>query len=195
MKKFITFIVAAFCLASSMSAQGSYYYYHGAKMPLSEDATKIVSIAPRTENITLSPSNGFTSASGLIPEQCTIGDRPVCYPIVDIGFTFDGSISITENSTATVFSDGHPVATGVLSCSNYVGKKRIQGTAVITFESPLLLPKGKTYTLSYRKVLSTGRVNQTSPTRNLKWNSVCHRPSVRQRPLLKKDLLLKEKTG
>lgn len=40
MKKFITFIVAAFCLASSMSAQGSYYYYHGAKMPLSEDATK-----------------------------------------------------------------------------------------------------------------------------------------------------------
>lgn len=28
MKKFITFIVAAFCLASSMSAQGS-YYYHG----------------------------------------------------------------------------------------------------------------------------------------------------------------------
>lgn len=122
MKKFITFIVAAFCLASSMSAQGSYYYYHGAKMPLSEDATKIVSIAPRTENITLSPSNGFTSASGLIPEQCTIGDRPVCYPIVDIGFTFDGSISITENSTATVFSDGHPVATGVLSCSNYVGK-------------------------------------------------------------------------
>ena len=87
------------------------------------------------------------SASGLIPKQCTIGDRPVCYPIVDIGFTFDGSISITENSTATVFSDGHPVATGVLSCSNYVGKKRIQGTAVITFESPLLLPKGKTYHL------------------------------------------------
>lgn len=43
MKKFITFIVAAFCLASSMSAQGSYYYYHG--------------------NV---------SASGLIPEQCTI---------------------------------------------------------------------------------------------------------------------------
>lgn len=169
MKKFITFIVAAFCLASSMSAQGS-YYYHCAKMPLSEDATKIVSIALRTENITLSPSNGFTlvntisdsrslirilatatalnvSASGLIPEQCTIGDRPVCYPIVDIGFTFDGSISITENSTATVFSDGHPVATGVLSCSNYVGKERIQGTAVITFESPLLLPKGKTYHL------------------------------------------------
>ena len=44
MKKFITFIVAAFCLASSMSAQGSYYYYHGAKMPLSEElsSTKLM---------------------------------------------------------------------------------------------------------------------------------------------------------
>ena len=104
MKKFITFIVAAFCLASSMSAQGSYYCYHGAKMPLSEDAATALNV----------------SASGLIPEQCTIGDRPVCYPIVDIGFTFDGSISITENSTATVFCDGHPVATGVLSCSIFV---------------------------------------------------------------------------
>ncbi len=89
--------------------------------------------------------NGF--ASGLVPEQCTIGKSPVCYPIVDIGFTFDGAISIVENSKATVFSDGQPVETGVLSCSNYIGEKRTQGTAVITFESPLLLPKGKTYQL------------------------------------------------
>lgn len=89
--------------------------------------------------------NGF--ASGLIPEQCTIGERMVCYPIKDIGFTFDGSIAITENSIATLFSDGQSVATGVLTCSNYIGEKRTQGTAVITFESPLLLPKGKTYQL------------------------------------------------
>jgi hypothetical protein len=86
-------------------------------------------------------------ASGLVPEQCTIGDRPVCYPIVDIGFTFDGAIAIVENSTATVFFDGQPVETGVLSCSNYTGKKRTQGTAVITFDSPLILPKGKSYRL------------------------------------------------
>lgn len=89
--------------------------------------------------------NGF--ASGLVPEQCTIGDRMVCYPIEDIGFTFDGSIAITENTIATLFSDGQSVETGVLSCSNYIGEKRTQGTAVITFESPLLLPKGKTYQL------------------------------------------------
>jgi hypothetical protein len=89
--------------------------------------------------------NGF--ASGLVPEQCTIGDRMVCYPIEDIGFTFDGSIAITENTIATLFSDGQPIETGVLSCSNYIGEKRTQGTAIITFESPLLLPKGKTYQL------------------------------------------------
>lgn len=89
--------------------------------------------------------NGF--ASGLVPEQCTIGNRPVCYPIVDVGFTFDGPISIVENSTATVFSEGQPVETGVLSCSNYIGEKRTQGTAVISFEIPLILPAGKSYQL------------------------------------------------
>ena len=86
-------------------------------------------------------------ASGLVPEQCTIGDRPVCYPIVDIGFTFDGAIATVENSTATVFLDGQPIETGVLSCTNYTRKKRTQGTAVITFESPLILPNGKSYRL------------------------------------------------
>ncbi len=86
-------------------------------------------------------------ASGLVPEQCTIGDRPVCYPIVDIGFTFDGAIATVENSTATVFLDGQPVETGILSCTNYTGKKRTQGTAVISFESPLILPNGKSYRL------------------------------------------------
>lgn len=95
--------------------------------------------------VTATALNGF--ASGLTPEQCTIEDRMVCYPIEDIGFTFDGPIAITENSIATLFSDGQPVETGVLSCSNYTGEKRTQGTAVITFESPLLLPKGKTYKL------------------------------------------------
>lgn len=60
MKRFITSMVAILCLVSSMSAQDSYYYYHGEKMPLSEDATKIVSIATSSENIPLSPSNEFT---------------------------------------------------------------------------------------------------------------------------------------
>ncbi len=60
MKKFITFMVATFCLSLSILAQDSYYYYHGTKMPLREDATQIVSIAPKTENVSLSPSSGLT---------------------------------------------------------------------------------------------------------------------------------------
>ena len=93
----------------------------------------------------MAPLNGH--ASGLIPEQCTIGDRPVCHPIVDIGFTFDGAIGITGNSIATVYAGNEPVAAGGISAFNYTGAKRIQGTAVVTFETPLSLPKGKTYTL------------------------------------------------
>ncbi len=93
----------------------------------------------------VAPLNGH--ASGLIPEQCTIGDRPVCHPIVDIGFTFDGAIGIVGNSNATVYSGNEPIATGVISASNNTGTKQVQGTAVITFDTPLSLPKGKTYTL------------------------------------------------
>lgn len=95
--------------------------------------------------VVVSVLNGF--ASGLVPEQCTIGDRPVCHPIFSIEFTFDGAIETVENSTATVYSDGIPVETGVLSYSNFVWEKRTQGTAVVSFESPLVLPKGKTYHL------------------------------------------------
>ncbi len=93
----------------------------------------------------MSPLNSH--ASGLVPEQCTIGERPICHPIVDIGFTFDGAIAVTSNSIATVYSDNEPVVTGSLSASNYTGEKRIQGTAVISFDTPLCLPKGKTYNL------------------------------------------------
>jgi len=91
------------------------------------------------------PLRGY--ASGLVPEQCTIGDRPVYSPIIEIGFTFDGAIGVAENSVATIYSDGQPVETGALSCSNFVWEKRTQGTALISFETPLLLPKGKAYSL------------------------------------------------
>lgn len=60
MKKFITFVAAAFFLPASLSAQDNYYYYHGVKIPLDEDVRKIVSISPKSENITLSRFNGLT---------------------------------------------------------------------------------------------------------------------------------------
>lgn len=89
--------------------------------------------------------NGF--ASGLVPKQCTIENRQVCYPIKEVGFTFDGAIAIKEQSVATIYLDGQPLETGVLSCINNTGEKRTLGTAVITFEPPLVLPKGNTYRL------------------------------------------------
>ncbi|MDE6342795.1 MAG: S8 family serine peptidase [Muribaculaceae bacterium] len=60
MKKFITFIVAIFGMSLSISAQDSFYYYQGKEVPLSEDATRIVLIAPKTEDISLSSSRGVT---------------------------------------------------------------------------------------------------------------------------------------
>lgn len=49
MKKYITFIIAAFCLAVSMSAQEYYYYYcSGKRVPLEVDATKVVHISPKS---------------------------------------------------------------------------------------------------------------------------------------------------
>lgn len=108
--------------------------------------------------ITIASSlDGF--ASGLTPRLCTIGNRPVYYPIVDIGFIFDEAISIVENSTATLYSDGKPLETGILSCSNHIGEKRTQGTAVVTFESPLLLPKGNTYRLVVPEGVITAKNN------------------------------------
>ncbi len=86
-------------------------------------------------------------ASGLVPEQCTVGVRPVYHPLADIGLTFDGEVAVDAGAGATVLSEGSPVASGKLSASNYTGKDRTQGSVVVTFEEPLTLPKGRAYTL------------------------------------------------
>lgn len=95
MKRLITSMVAAFCLTSSMSAQDSYYYYHGEKMPLSENATKIVSIAPRTENIPLSPSNGFTLVN-------TISDSRSLIKVYELTSSTSVKRAIAANSSSSV---------------------------------------------------------------------------------------------
>ncbi len=95
MKKFITFMVVAFCLSLSISAQDSYYYYHGTKMPLSEDATQIVSIAPKTENVTLSPSNGFTLVK-------TISDSRSLIKVYELSSSTTIKRAIMANSSAAV---------------------------------------------------------------------------------------------
>ena len=60
MKKLIIFITAIFCLPLSMSADDSYYYYCGNKMPLDRDLSRIVVIAPAAEDVSLPESDGFT---------------------------------------------------------------------------------------------------------------------------------------
>lgn len=95
MKKLITFMAAVFCLTSSMSAQDSYYYYHGEKMPLSEDATKIVSIAPKGGNISLSPSNGFTFVN-------TISDTRSLIKVYELTSSTSVKRAIAANSSSSV---------------------------------------------------------------------------------------------
>lgn len=87
-------------------------------------------------------------ATGLVPEQCSLETRPVVfYPIETIRFTFDGAIQALEGSVATIFMEDNSVATGTISFSNYVGSKRTQGAVDVLFDEPLVLPKGKKYTL------------------------------------------------
>lgn len=95
MKKFIIFMVVAFCLSLSISAQDSYYYYHGTKMPLSEDETQIVSIAPKTENVSLSPSNGFTLVK-------TISDTRSLIKVYELSSSTTIKRAIVANSSASV---------------------------------------------------------------------------------------------
>lgn len=72
MKKFFNIIIGLFCVCFSVLAQNGYYYYHGTKVPLNEDATKVVSISSKSENIILSPSNGFTLISTISDSRSNI---------------------------------------------------------------------------------------------------------------------------
>lgn len=59
MTKIYTAILAFLC-AISVSAQDSYYYYHGEKVQLEIDNTKFVAISSASSNTPLNSSQGFT---------------------------------------------------------------------------------------------------------------------------------------
>lgn len=69
MKKSII-IMASICLSVSISAKDNYYYYNGSKIPLIEDTTKIVLIAPKSDNV--STSNGLTLVKNISDESSQI---------------------------------------------------------------------------------------------------------------------------
>ncbi|MDE6329350.1 MAG: S8 family serine peptidase [Muribaculaceae bacterium] len=95
MKKFITFMVATFCLSLSISADSGYYYYHDAKIQLSEDASRIVAIAPKSQNVSLSVSNGFTLVN-------TISDTRSLIKVYELSSSTTIKRAIEENTSTSV---------------------------------------------------------------------------------------------
>lgn len=59
MKKTITLLITILCAITYVFAQESYYYYGGEQVQLTEDSTKIVSIIPKSENVTIPPASGL----------------------------------------------------------------------------------------------------------------------------------------
>lgn len=86
-------------------------------------------------------------ASGLEIESCSIGVW-MAHPINYIGCTIagDGAITVADGAEALILCDGEQVASTKLTYDNYKTSKRVFGKVHATFEEPLLLPKGKTYT-------------------------------------------------
>ena len=87
-----------------------------------------------------------TAQGSLTPEQCTIGTdgRPVCHPIIDIGFSFDGKITAKGGAKGYITCNGDTVAEKAITIDN----GRRQGWAYMIFDEPLILPKGQDYTVT-----------------------------------------------
>lgn len=89
-------MASVLCLSVSTSAQDSYYYCHGSKVTLNEDTTKIVSIAPKTENVFLSQSNGFTLVN-------TIPDTHSLIRVYELSSSITIKHAIAANSSASAY--------------------------------------------------------------------------------------------
>lgn len=88
-----------------------------------------------------------SQAGDLVPEQCTIGDRPFVHPLEFVSFSFDGGVRLGESAKAYVTCGEETVIEATsFEVSNYVGKKRTQGWVNIFFDKTNL-PLGKDYTL------------------------------------------------
>lgn len=105
----------------------------------------------------------ISAASSLVPEVCTVGDRPFTRPLDEIGFYFDGGIKLLDGAKAVVICDGKRVATSTrMEVSNFTSSKRTQGTLAIFFNGQNL-PKGKEYTL---QVAAASIASETDGTKN-----------------------------
>lgn len=92
----------------------------------------------------------------LLPESCSVGDRPFTAPLSWINFNFDSAISILDGASAIVDCDGETVAVASgFEVSNYSGKDWVQGVLTVFFDEQYL-PKGKTCTVR----LSAGSISK-----------------------------------
>lgn len=95
----------------------------------------------------------LVSASGLEVTEYPFDVRKAYYPIWDARFQFGQHVSLGSNTVATVLHEGEVIAYGTVSVSNYTGgvSGEIIGFADVTFETPLVLPKGESYTMVVEK--------------------------------------------
>jgi len=72
MKKHILTTVCLLSLAVSTSAQDSYYYYDGGKIPLTEHDSKVVTMTAKEDNATLPLTSGLTLTDTISDSQSLI---------------------------------------------------------------------------------------------------------------------------
>lgn len=92
----------------------------------------------------LSPAAGH--ASGLVPVGCSLRNNGHVYTFLMEDYDFDCNIGVIDNSVATVYCEGQPVATGNFWVGNAHGQNP-SGYVRIFFDPFLSPPKGKTYSL------------------------------------------------
>ncbi len=87
-------------------------------------------------------------ADKIVPESCSIGDRPFVHPLEFVDFYFDGAVALGHSHKAYI-KDGNGdivIESEGAQSDNYVGSKRTQGRVVFFFDK-FLLPLGKDYTV------------------------------------------------
>ncbi len=92
-----------------------------------------------------------TYAQGLFPEHCNIEKKSLYFPLSSVDFSFNCNISIIENGIAEIYLGDEVVASTNITAVNREEENWMSGTAKISFNPALILPKGHTYKLVIQK--------------------------------------------
>jgi subtilisin family serine protease len=72
MRKSVIFLISILCIINAVSAQNSFYYYHGNKIVLVEDTTKMISIVSNSSINDLIETDGATLVKNITDSQLKI---------------------------------------------------------------------------------------------------------------------------